>query len=76
MNVYVRNLWNSIDLCFCALFVVYLVLRLQDASNTSPFYFAESLNVLACGAIILFPRLAFLVVNNNAIVGSLRQQGV
>ena len=69
MGIYVRNLWNSIDLCFCAIFGLYLVLRILDLSDASSIYFAESLNVLACGAVILFPRLAFLVVSNNALVG-------
>ena len=58
----------GIDLCFCAVFGLYLILRILDASDASNEYFAESLNVLACGAIILFPRLAFLVVSNNALV--------
>lgn len=71
MGVYVRNMWNSIDLGFCAIFALYLILRIMDVSQTSPFYYAESLNVLACGAIILFPRLAFMVMSNNALVRTL-----
>ena len=58
---------------FIGLFCVYLVLRIIDVHDTSTrFYYVQSLDVLACGAILLFPRLCFLFVSKSPMILGLR----
>lgn len=68
-----QNLWNTIDLGFIAVFTIYLVLRIFDITHRhTKVYFAQALDVLACGAIMLFPRLAFLLLSRSSLVLGLR----
>lgn len=61
---------------FIGVFALYLILRLLDVSAATGTYFAESLNVLACGSIILFPRFAFWVVSRSPLVLGLRRSSL
>ncbi|KAF9485221.1 receptor-activated Ca2+-permeable cation channel [Pholiota conissans] len=70
--IYIANIWNSFDFGFILIFLAYLVLRLKGLSNDDTSVSDMAFDVLACGACILFPRLAFFAVSNNMVVLSLR----
>jgi hypothetical protein len=71
-TVYIANVWNVFDASFIVIYLLYLGLRikglLQDEAGLSELAF----DILACGACILFPRLAFFAVRNNVVILSLR----
>ncbi|KAF8896600.1 receptor-activated Ca2+-permeable cation channel [Infundibulicybe gibba] len=70
--IYVANMWNVFDFTFILLFLGYLGLRIQGLSNNDASASNMAFDILACGACILFPRLAFFAVSNNMVVLSLR----
>ncbi|PFH52912.1 hypothetical protein AMATHDRAFT_138783 [Amanita thiersii Skay4041] len=70
--IYIANMWNVFDFAFIIIFLGYLVLRMQGISNGNVALSNMAFDILACGACILFPRLAFFVVSNNVVILSLR----
>ncbi|XP_006459110.1 hypothetical protein AGABI2DRAFT_66204 [Agaricus bisporus var. bisporus H97] len=70
--IYIANMWNAFDFSFTLIFLVYLCLRINglyyNDLRTSSFAF----DVLACGACILFPRLAFFAVANHIVILSIQ----
>jgi len=64
-KVFTANMWNGLDFCFCFCFVVYFCLL--ASGNGGAGY-----SILACGAVLLFPRLAFVALSNNVLVLALR----
>ncbi|KAF8240728.1 receptor-activated Ca2+-permeable cation channel [Tricholoma matsutake] len=70
--IYIANLWNVFDFGFVAIFLAYLVLRIQGLYYNDVSTSTLAFDILACGACLLFPRLAFFAVSNNVVILSLR----
>ncbi|KAF9048651.1 receptor-activated Ca2+-permeable cation channel [Panaeolus papilionaceus] len=70
--IYIANLWNGFDFVFIVIFIAYLSLRIRGLSSDEVESSRMAFDILACGACILFPRLAFFAVSNNVVVLSLR----
>ncbi|KAF4614239.1 hypothetical protein D9613_007732 [Agrocybe pediades] len=70
--IYIANMWNAFDFSFIVVFLTYLGLRVQGLSTNNEAASDMAFDILACGACILFPRLAFFAVSNNTVVLSLR----
>ncbi|KAF8737605.1 hypothetical protein AX14_012600 [Amanita brunnescens Koide BX004] len=70
--IYIANIWNLFDFSFIIIYLAYLVLRLRGLSNDNVAMSEMAFDTLACGACILFPRLAFFAISNNVVVLSLR----
>ncbi|KAF9234138.1 hypothetical protein BU15DRAFT_53008 [Melanogaster broomeanus] len=70
--IYISNVWNAFDTSFVLIFLAYVGLRtkglIYDEDDTSKLAF----DLLACGACILVPRLAFYAITNNVVVLALR----
>ncbi|KAG9315069.1 hypothetical protein JVU11DRAFT_4181 [Chiua virens] len=71
-RIYISNVWNAFDTSFVLVFLAYLGLRTKglmcDEVDTSKLAF----DLLACGACILIPRLAFFAIANNVVILALR----
>ncbi|KAG7444146.1 receptor-activated Ca2+-permeable cation channel [Guyanagaster necrorhizus] len=72
-SIYIANTWNAFDFSFILIFLIYLGLRIRGIAQGNPDYSDTAFDVLACGACILIPRLAFFAVSNNVVVLSLRE---
>ncbi|KAF7330430.1 hypothetical protein MVEN_02481800 [Mycena venus] len=70
--IYIANMWNVFDTSFILVFLCYVTLRVKGLSNGDLESSEMAFDVLACGACILFPRLAFFAVSNSVVVLSLR----
>lgn len=71
-QVYTQNLWSFLDVTFAVIFWIYLVLRIQGWRTNSEDTDQQALDVLAMGAPVLIPRLAFNLLSNNLLFVSLR----
>ncbi|KAI9463324.1 hypothetical protein BJY52DRAFT_79038 [Lactarius psammicola] len=71
-SVYFANMWNVFDSAFIVVTTLYLVLRVKGLSSGDPSTSDLGFDILACGACILFPRLAFFMVSNNVVIFALR----
>ncbi|PQE31329.1 nonselective cation channel protein [Rutstroemia sp. NJR-2017a WRK4] len=71
-HVYTQNLWSFLDVTFGLIFGLYLVLRLQGWRTMSTQPAQQALDVLAMGAPVLVPRLAFNLMSENMLFVSLR----
>ncbi|CAA7265534.1 unnamed protein product [Cyclocybe aegerita] len=71
-GIYIANMWNAFDSSFILIFVLYLVMRVRGLSNDDLPSSDMAFDILACGACILIPRLAFFAISNNIVVLSLR----
>ncbi|PPQ91007.1 hypothetical protein CVT25_013932 [Psilocybe cyanescens] len=70
--IYIASMWNAFDFAFIAVFLAYFGMRVHGLRIGDLAMCDMAFDVLACGACILFPRLAFLAVSNKLIVLSLR----
>ncbi|KAJ7494620.1 receptor-activated Ca2+-permeable cation channel [Mycena galericulata] len=70
--IYIANIWNAFDTSFCFVFLCYIAMRIKGLAHGDLAASTMAFEVLACGACILFPRLAFFAVSNNVVVLSLR----
>lgn len=68
--MYTQNLWSFLDVMFILVYWVYLILRIHAWATGSLGELA--LNVLAMGAPVLIPRLAFNLLSGNVVFLSLR----
>lgn len=66
--IYIANMWNVFDFSFIVIYLVYLVLRLKGLNDDNVDLSGLAFDILACGACILLPRLAFFTVSNNVVV--------
>ncbi|KAF8837769.1 hypothetical protein BDN67DRAFT_1071196 [Paxillus ammoniavirescens] len=70
--IYISNVWSAFDTSFVLIFLAYVGLRIKglsyDEADTSKLAF----DLLACGACILVPRLAFYAIANNVVILALR----
>lgn len=71
-QVYSQNLWSFLDVTYCGIFSLYLILRLHGLNVNNPDLGQVALDILACGAPFLLPRLAFNVFSDNLVFVSLR----
>lgn len=71
-HVYTQNLWSFLDVTFSAVFGVYLVLRIRGWHTGDIEPAQQAMDVLAMGAPVLIPRLAFNLMSENMLFVSLR----
>ncbi|OTB18462.1 hypothetical protein K445DRAFT_73525 [Daldinia sp. EC12] len=71
-NVYTQNLWSFLDVTFTTVYWVYLILRIYGWKTGQPEPGQQALDVLAMGAPVLVPRLAFNLLSDNLVFLSLR----
>jgi hypothetical protein len=71
-HVYTQNLWSFLDVTFAAIFAVYFCMRIHGWRVESPRYGQQAMDVLAMGAPVLVPRLAFNLMSENMLFVSLR----
>ncbi|KAI0125915.1 nonselective cation channel [Xylariales sp. AK1849] len=71
-KVYTQNLWSFLDVIFALVYWVYLILRIHGwrIGDTGPGQ--QALDVLAMGAPVLIPRLAFSLLSDNLVFLSIR----
>jgi hypothetical protein len=70
--VYTQNLWSFLDVTFSGIFWVYLILRIHGWRTGSIVPGQQAVDVLAMGAPVLIPRLAFNLMSENMLFVSLR----
>ncbi|KAI0077860.1 hypothetical protein K474DRAFT_1661071 [Panus rudis PR-1116 ss-1] len=71
-GIYIASLWNVFDTSFVIIFLAYLGYRIKGLTSHNLEASDMAFDILACGACILFPRLAFFAVSNNVVVLALR----
>jgi acyl-CoA dehydrogenase len=71
-SVYSQNLWSFLDVTFILIYIVYLSLRIYGWRVDAVEPAMQALDVLAMGAPVLVPRLAFNWLSNNLVFLSLR----
>ena len=71
-HVYTQNLWSFLDVTFSAIYWVYLALRIHGFRIGEVGPGQQALDVLAMGAPVLVPRLAFNLLSDNLLFVSLR----
>ncbi|KAL2166379.1 hypothetical protein VTG60DRAFT_2889 [Thermothelomyces hinnuleus] len=71
-DVYAQNLWSFLDVTFAVIYWIYLVIRLYSWAKGSVAAGQQALDVLAMGAPVLVPRLAFNLLSDNLVFLSLR----
>ncbi|KAI0382062.1 nonselective cation channel [Hypomontagnella monticulosa] len=71
-NVYTQNLWSFLDVTFALVYWAYLILRIYGWKSGQPVPGQQALDVLAMGAPVLVPRLAFSLLSDNLVFLSLR----
>lgn len=71
-NVYTQNLWSFLDVAFICIYLVFLTLRLQWFRMGAHGSAEQAFDVLALGAPVLIPRLAFNLMSDNLVFLSLR----
>ncbi|KAM0162244.1 hypothetical protein ACHAPG_001942 [Botrytis cinerea] len=71
-HVYTQNLWSFLDVTFAAIFGIYLALRFKGWHTDNVGTGQQALDVLALGAPVLVPRLAFNLMSENMLFISLR----
>ncbi|KAL8690928.1 MAG: hypothetical protein Q9218_003741 [Villophora microphyllina] len=71
-QVYTQNLWSFLDFTFALIFILYLVLRIHDLAAGVAGTQHRGLDILATGAPVLIPRLAFNLMSENILFVSLR----
>jgi hypothetical protein len=70
--VYTQNLWSFLDVTFAMIYWGYLILRIHGWRIGSVEPGQQALDVLAMGALVLIPRLAFNFLSNNLLFVCLR----
>ncbi|KAM7196074.1 hypothetical protein V8F33_006366 [Rhypophila sp. PSN 637] len=71
-HVYTQNLWSFLDVTFAVIYWVFLILRIYGWRTDSFEPGQQALDVLAMGAPVLIPRLAFNLLSDNLLFLSLR----
>lgn len=71
-HVYTQNLWSFLDVTFASIYWIYLVLRVYGWQTHNEELGQQALDVLAMGAPVLVPRLAFNLLSDNILFLSLR----
>ena len=71
-QVYTQNLWSFLDASFSVIYVCYLFVRIYGYSTDNVKASRTALEILATGAPVLVPRLAFNLLSENMLFVSLR----
>ncbi|KAK9421026.1 hypothetical protein SUNI508_06171 [Seiridium unicorne] len=71
-SVYTQNLWSFLDVMFALVYWAYLILRIHGWRTGDIVPGQQALDVLAIGAPVLVPRLAFNLLSDNLVFLSLR----
>ncbi|TLD20017.1 Serine palmitoyltransferase 1 [Venturia nashicola] len=71
-KVHTQNLWSFLDITFVVIYIVYICIRIHGWSVGSIEEARQALDVLACAAPIIFPRIAFNIMPQNLLFISLR----
>ncbi|KAI0034203.1 receptor-activated Ca2+-permeable cation channel [Vararia minispora EC-137] len=74
-RIYIANMWNIFDTSFIVITLAYLFCRAKGLADGNEYLSQWGFDILACGACILLPRLAFFLVSNNMVVLALRAMG-
>lgn len=70
--MYTQNLWSFLDVIFAIVYSAYVVLRIHGWASSRIEPGQQALDVLAMGAPVLIPRLAFNILSDNLVILSLR----
>ncbi|KAL5504342.1 hypothetical protein ACEPAH_8416 [Sanghuangporus vaninii] len=71
-SIYMASMWNVFDTVFLLIFLIYFGLRIKGLVQADMYASELAFDILACGACILFPRLAFFAIKNNVVILALR----
>ncbi|RYO94625.1 hypothetical protein DL764_007809 [Monosporascus ibericus] len=71
-HVYAQNLWSFLDVIFAIVYWAYLILRIYGWRTNDLVPGQQALDVLAMGAPVLVPRLAFNLLSDNIVFLCLR----
>ncbi|KAK4451486.1 putative calcium channel [Podospora aff. communis PSN243] len=71
-RVYTQNLWSFLDVTYAVIYWVYLFLRFFGWKTGRLWLSQQAMDVLAMGAPVLIPRLAFNLLSDNLVFLSLR----
>ncbi|KAK3355914.1 hypothetical protein B0H65DRAFT_517323 [Neurospora tetraspora] len=71
-DVYTENLWSFLDVTFASIYWIYLIMRVYGWQSHNEELGQQALDVLAMGAPVLVPRLAFNLLSDNILFLSLR----
>ncbi|RYO82627.1 hypothetical protein DL766_002832 [Monosporascus sp. MC13-8B] len=71
-HVYAQNLWSFLDVIFAIVYWAYLILRIHGWRTNDLVPGQQALDVLAMGAPVLVPRLAFNLLSDNIVFLCLR----
>jgi hypothetical protein len=71
-HVFTQNLWSFLDVTFIFIYIVYASLRIHGLRTGDFESSRQAMDVLAVGAPILIPRLAFNFMSENMLFLSLR----
>ncbi|KAL8786798.1 MAG: hypothetical protein Q9195_008056 [Heterodermia aff. obscurata] len=71
-QVYTQNLWSFLDASFAVIYVFYLFVRIYGYGANDIKASRTALEILATGAPVLVPRLAFNLMSENMLFVSLR----
>ncbi|KAG9050438.1 hypothetical protein FS837_005511 [Tulasnella sp. UAMH 9824] len=72
MKVYSANLWNAFDIAFITIFISYGSFRAYGLHYDEKWAKTLGIDILALGACLMFPRLAFVTLSNNLMILSIR----
>ncbi len=70
--VHTQNLWSFLDITLVVIYCVYYVVRFHGWAIHNDEIGIQALDVLACAAPIMLPRLAFNIMPENLLFISLR----
>lgn len=69
---YTQNLWSFLDTIFAGVFTVYFIMRTHSLSSGESSLGRPALDILAAGAPVVIPRLAFNLMSENMLFVCLR----
>lgn len=72
LKVFYSSLVNGFDLVFVLIFAVYLGVRLFGAASGDQHALELGTEILAVGAVLMFPRFAFMTLADNLMILSIR----
>ncbi|GAB7357461.1 hypothetical protein MBLNU459_g0004t1 [Dothideomycetes sp. NU459] len=71
-TVHTENLWSFLDITFSLIYLAYFGVRMHGLNTNSGMVGKQALDILALGAPVLLPRLAFCLMPENMLFISLR----
>ena len=71
-HAHTQNLWAFLDITFMVIYIVYIIIRVHGAAAGNDEQARQALDILACAAPIIYPRIAFNLMPENMLFISLR----